>query len=65
MLRAGILPRISENLQICTMSHSVQTWMGRTGKWWAFENHDVRPDVTSMAKGLQGRFAVAAAGYVK
>jgi 4-aminobutyrate aminotransferase len=39
----------------------VQTGMGRTGKWWAFEHYDVKPDIMSIAKGLQ----VGAAAYDK
>jgi len=31
----------------------VQTGLGRTGKWWAFEHYDVKPDVISAAKALQ------------
>ena len=32
----------------------VQTGMGRTGAWFAFEHFDVRPDIMCLAKGLAG-----------
>ena len=32
----------------------VQTGMGRTGSWFAFEHFDVKPDVMCLAKGLAG-----------
>lgn len=31
----------------------VQSGMGRTGKWWAFEHYDIEPDIMSVAKALQ------------
>ncbi len=31
----------------------VQSGVGHTGKWWAFEHYDVRPDIMSAAKALQ------------
>ncbi len=37
---------------ILLMFDEVQTGFGRTGKWFALEHFDVRPDVLIMAKGL-------------
>lgn len=37
----------------------VQSGIGRTGKWWAFEHYGVVPDIMSAAKALQ----VGATGY--
>jgi 4-aminobutyrate aminotransferase len=31
----------------------VQSGIGRTGKWWAFEHYEVKPDIMSTAKALQ------------
>jgi 4-aminobutyrate aminotransferase len=39
----------------------VQSGMGRTGKWWAFEHYNVKPDIMSIAKALQ----VGATAYDK
>jgi 4-aminobutyrate aminotransferase len=30
----------------------VQTGMGRTGKWWGIQHHDVEPDIICVAKGI-------------
>jgi acetylornithine aminotransferase len=34
------------------MLDEVQTGIGRTGKWFAFQHSDIQPDVMSLAKGL-------------
>jgi acetylornithine/N-succinyldiaminopimelate aminotransferase len=38
----------------------VQTGVGRTGRWFAFEEEAVRPDVVTLAKGLAGGFPIGA-----
>jgi 4-aminobutyrate aminotransferase len=49
-----------QNLRRCTDKYGVplildevQSGMGRTGRWWAFEHYGVRPDIMSAAKALQ------------
>lgn len=38
----------------------VQTGIGRTGRWLAFEHYEIRPDVVALAKGLGGGIPVGA-----
>jgi len=38
----------------------VQTGVGRTGKWFAYQHFDVEPDMISMAKTLGGGVAIGA-----
>jgi acetylornithine/N-succinyldiaminopimelate aminotransferase len=38
----------------------VQTGMGRTGKWFAFQATGIRPDAMALAKGLGGGFPIGA-----
>jgi 4-aminobutyrate aminotransferase len=34
------------------IADEVQSGMGRTGRWWAIENFDVKPDIICTAKGI-------------
>ena len=47
------LRRYADQFGVPLIIDEVQSGMGRTGKWWAFEHYDVRPDIMSAAKALQ------------
>ncbi|WP_017328156.1 aspartate aminotransferase family protein [Synechococcus sp. PCC 7336] len=38
----------------------VQVGVGRSGKWWGYEQLDIEPDVFTLAKGLAGGFPIGA-----
>ncbi|MGA2093137.1 MAG: acetylornithine/succinylornithine family transaminase [Sedimentisphaerales bacterium] len=38
----------------------VQTGMGRTGKWFAYQHYDIEPDIITLAKALGGGIAIGA-----
>lgn len=44
--------KIANKYGILTISDEVMSGFGRTGKWFAIENHNVIPDIICMAKGL-------------
>lgn len=52
---SDFLPQVA---QVCQKHHAllmideVQTGLARTGRWFAFQHGDVRPDVVTMAKAL-------------
>jgi len=59
---AGVNPLTTEYLKLARelcdeygaflILDEVQTGIGRTGKWFCFQHHDVQPDVMCLAKGL-------------
>ncbi len=42
------------------MADEIQSGMGRTGKWCAYQHYDVQPDVTTLAKPLAGGLPMGA-----
>ena len=47
------LEKFAKQYEVPLILDEVQSGLGRTGKWWAFEHYDVKPDIMSMAKALQ------------
>lgn len=52
--------RLCDERQILFMLDEIQTGLGRTGSWFAFEQHGVRPDVVTMAKALGNGMPIGA-----
>lgn len=57
-IKAQALCRKYGTLLICD---EVQTGLGRTGKWFAFEHWNLEPDIITLAKALSGGYVPAAA----
>jgi acetylornithine/N-succinyldiaminopimelate aminotransferase len=51
------LTRSTGALLVCD---EIQAGLGRTGKWFAYQHYDVRPDVTTLAKPLAGGLPLGA-----
>lgn len=66
----GVIPASAEYLQkvrdLCHKNGSlliideIQTGIGRSGEWFAYQQFGVKPDVVTLAKGLGGGFPVGA-----
>lgn len=52
--------RLCAEKDILTIADEVQTGVGRTGKFLSSENYGVKPDITTLAKGLAGGIPVGA-----
>jgi acetylornithine/N-succinyldiaminopimelate aminotransferase len=60
---AGYLPGIRslcDSHNWLLMLDEVQTGMGRTGRWFAFQHTDIQPDVMTLAKGLGNGLPIGA-----
>ncbi|HJV44666.1 MAG TPA: acetylornithine transaminase [Bacillota bacterium] len=57
---------IQETVQLCKENglllivDEVQTGVGRTGKWFAYEHYGIEPDIITLAKGLGSGIAIGA-----
>ena len=54
------LRRIADEHNALLIFDEVQTGMGRTGEWFAYQTFGVQPDIMTLAKGLAGGVAAGA-----
>jgi len=54
------LRALCDEQNLLLLFDEVQCGIGRTGKWFGFQNYDVRPDAFTMAKALGGGFPIGA-----
>jgi acetylornithine/succinyldiaminopimelate/putrescine aminotransferase len=54
------LRKLCDERGLLLMFDEVQTGMGRTGNWFAYQNSGVQPDIMTLAKGLAGGVACGA-----
>ena len=48
------IEKLAKEKDILMVVDEVQTGNGRTGRYFAYENFDIKPDIVSTAKGLAG-----------
>jgi len=54
------LRRLCTERQLLLIMDEVQTGMGRTGRWFAYQHAEIEPDLLVLAKGLGGGFPIGA-----
>lgn len=54
------IEKLAKEKDILMVVDEVQTGNGRTGKYFAYENFDIKPDIVSTAKGLAGGLPMGA-----
>ena len=54
------LRKLCDEKGLLLMLDEVQTGMGRTGKWFAYQNYGIEPDIMTLAKSLGGGVPIGA-----
>lgn len=57
------LSSLSKKYRVPLIVDEVQTGIGRSGKWWAYQHYDFRPSIIACAKALQVGAVVARKEY--
>ena len=55
--------KLADEYKVPLIFDEVQSGMGRTGKWWAYEHYGIEPDIMTVAKALQVGATVYDKGY--
>jgi diaminobutyrate-2-oxoglutarate transaminase len=55
--------KVTEELEIPLILDEIQAGMGRSGKFWAFEESGITPDVITISKGVGGGLPLAIVAY--
>jgi len=55
-----ILASLCENYNTILILDEIQSGYGRTGKFFAFQYHDIKPDIITTAKGMGNGFPIGA-----
>lgn len=56
----GAVRRLCDERQLLLIMDEVQTGLGRTGRWFAYQHSGIEPDVLLLAKALGGGFPIGA-----
>ena len=51
---------LADSTAALLIADEIQSGMGRTGKWCAYQHYDVKPDITTLAKPLAGGIPMGA-----
>src|SRR4051812_31056854 len=54
------LRKLCDKHGILMICDEIQSGMGRTGKWWAYEHFGVEPDITLISKGIASGMPIGA-----
>jgi acetylornithine/N-succinyldiaminopimelate aminotransferase len=58
--RLAAIRALCDERNVLLILDEVQTGMGRTGRWWAYQHEEAAPDVMTIAKGLGGGVPIGA-----
>jgi acetylornithine/N-succinyldiaminopimelate aminotransferase len=58
--RLAAIRRLCDERNVLLILDEIQTGMGRTGRWWAYQHEVAAPDIMTVAKGLGGGFPIGA-----
>ncbi len=58
--RLAAIRRLCDERDVLLILDEIQTGMGRTGRWWAYQHEGAAPDIMTVAKALGGGVPVGA-----